>query len=251
MARFILCLNLFLLMIPMTSLAQNCINYDDYLHVISTTDIPAESGEYPTVVDIVTLYDTMFMAVKDKGILSATISADKTLDISSFTQTWSGYPRALNLWGSQLYAADGTAGLQVYDVSDASTPQWLAHIDTPGNAIDVEITSGRAMVLDDFLGLVIIDIHEVRAPHIITSLALPGSPSRIERSGDLLFAACGDTGLAIIDVSFPDMPRLVGVQEFSSSVRNISIGGTSWPLPMTPVKKASSDFTKLIHPPNH
>jgi len=225
MVQLIYCLSSLFLLLPTLSPAQNCLDVQDYIHTLSSTPIPGEAGKFPKVQEIIARHDTLFMAVYDKGIISAVINPDEVISILSVTPTWSDQPRALAIRGNHLYAADGTAGLQVYNISDAASPQWLAHIDTPGYAIDVGVTYERALILDDFLGLAVIDIHEVRAPQIIATLSMPGTPTRMQRSGNLLFISCGYDGLAVVDISFPDMPRLVDVLVIADCITDFAVGG--------------------------
>lgn len=55
-----------------------------------------------------------------------------------------------------FYVAYGTAGIAKIDWTDVATPVLVDHIDTAGEAVDVEVTNGRAYVADGAGGLVII-----------------------------------------------------------------------------------------------
>jgi len=100
----------------------------------------------------------MYLAAQHQGLVTARITPDNEIIVLGNTPTWDD-PEAVTQFDNQLFVADGTAGLLIYDITDASSPQWLAHIDTPGMALDVEAIPQRTFVLDSYMGLVVIDNH--------------------------------------------------------------------------------------------
>jgi hypothetical protein len=63
----------------------------------------------------------------------------------------------MNTSNRQLfYISYDSAGVAKIDWTDVANPVLLQHIDTAGNAIDVEVASARVFVADGAGGLVII-----------------------------------------------------------------------------------------------
>ena len=66
--------------------------------------------------------------------------------------------------GNYAYVAAGSAGLQIVDVTNKSTPSVVASIDTRGNANDVVISGTLAFVADGTSGLQIIRVQNPLTP---------------------------------------------------------------------------------------
>ena len=62
----------------------------------------------------------------------------------------------MDVSGGFAYAAAGSTGLQVVDVSDRTNPTVVASGDTPSNANDVKVVGNLAYVADGAAGLQII-----------------------------------------------------------------------------------------------
>ena len=52
-----------------------------------------------------------------------------------------------------LYVVDWDDGLRVLNIGDPSAPVTLGAVETPGNAVDVEVSAGIVYVADDWAGL--------------------------------------------------------------------------------------------------
>ncbi len=217
-------ITLFLLFSFTPAQAQNCIDYTDFLHVIDSVPL-FESLYIPSrAIDVVAHGEYLYFAMEESGIITAKITADDKVHILGSLPTWN-MAKALFTMNDQLFVADNSAGLQIFDISDAASPQWLAHIDTPGLALDVEAIDQRTFILDNYLGLVVIDNHEVRSPRIVASLSLPGNPRSMIRNGDLILITCQDEGLVIADISNPDQPTLLHILDISSQAQDVALQG--------------------------
>ena len=70
--------------------------------------------------------------------------------------------RIMAIASGHAYVVLGSAGLRVVDVSDPSSPQVVASLDTPGDAADVAVvggTAGPAAVIDE-LGTFVLEHQE-------------------------------------------------------------------------------------------
>jgi len=217
-------ITLLLLISFSTAWAQDCVDYTEYLHVVGSAPLLDGLYNFTDATDAVSNGEYFYLAMEDSGIVTGRVYPNDEIEILGATPTWD---RALALTriGNRLLVADSQAGLQVFDVSDPAAPQWLAHIDTPGWATDVEAVDQRAFILDDYLGLVVIDTHEVRSPRIIASLSMPGIPRKMTREGDLIFVACELPGIVVISIADPDQPAILHTIEMTSRPRDVAVSG--------------------------
>ncbi len=224
MLNRIVIITLLLLFSFTTAQSQDCIDYSQYLHVIDSAPLLEGLYNHIKANDVVPHGQYFYLAMDYAGFVTAQITADEEIIILGTHPTWD-MAKALSKRNNQLFIADGTAGLQIFDISDAASPQWLAHIDTPGYARDVEAVDQRTFILDSYLGLVVIDNHEVRSPRIVASLPLPGNPRSMARDGDLMFITCSDQGLAVANIADPDHPTLLHILDIPSHARDVAVQG--------------------------
>jgi hypothetical protein len=97
----------------------------------------------------------------------------------------------------------------VIDVSNPLAPVELGSLDTPGDALDVEVAGRLVFVADGTQGLRLIDASNRAAPVEVGSYtAHPGYS--VTAGGGLLYVAAGVSGLRILDVSDPERPLELG-----------------------------------------
>ena len=120
-----------------------------------------------------------------------------------------GSVRDVEVADGLAYVANGTAGLQVLDISTPSAPVEIGAVDTPGFAVSVERVGALAYVCDDS-GLRIIDVSNPAAPIEIGAIDTPGSAVAVAVRGGMAYLASSDAGLRLIDVSSPEAPVEVG-----------------------------------------
>ncbi len=110
--------------------------------------------------------------------------------------------------GNIAYAAAGTAGLQVLDVSNPAAPAVIATIDTPGDARKVMVLGNYALVADYEGTISSIDVSSPSAPVMAGSVATTSRLYDIARYRDRLYAGT-DGGMFIVDISNAAVPRVV------------------------------------------
>lgn len=217
-------ITLLLLISFTTASAQDCIDYTEYLHVVNSAPLFEGLYNLTKAADTVSNGEYFYLAMEDSGIVTGRITADDEIIILGTVPTWDR-ALALALLNDRLFVADGRAGLQVFDISDPASPQWMAHIDTPGWATHVEAVDNRVFIMDDYLGLVVIDTHEVRSPRIIASLVMPGIPRGMAREGGLIFMACESSGVVVISIADPDQPVILHTLDIPTHIRDLAVTG--------------------------
>jgi len=109
------------------------------------------------------------------------------------------------------YIADGTSGLQVFDIATPSAPVRVGGCDTPGYAWDVAISGHYAYVADGTSGLQVIDITNPASPVLLGNYNVPGSNAvSVVVSYQYVYLAAQFQGLQVIDISSPTNPVLAG-----------------------------------------
>ena len=110
--------------------------------------------------------------------------------------------------GTMVAVSNGPAGVRLVSVADPSQPVGVGHLDTPGYALDVQLSSS---------GLLIADISSLRAADVDD----PSQPIEVgliptagwSRFGDVAgsHAYVSDTlGFNVLDISEPESPKRVG-----------------------------------------
>jgi hypothetical protein len=142
--------------------------------------------------------------------------------------------------GDFAYLADGRAGLRVIDVSDATRPQEVGKVETPGIAWDVAFSGGLSYVAEsDTVSyttsrLRVIDVSNPQQPRQVGVIGIPGWAFGVTVIEPLAYVADLINGLRIIDVRDPTrldelavfymMPMNTNAAAFAVEV----VGGTAY-----------------------
>ena len=102
--------------------------------------------------------------------------------------------------GYYVYVASGVNGFHIFDVSDPLNPEWMQHVDTPGDAYGVYESGGYAYVADHDFGLTIIDVDPITSAHVVKTVSMPGEAVDVCYSNGFAYMASGAAGLTIVDV---------------------------------------------------
>jgi hypothetical protein len=115
---------------------------------------------------------------------------------------------------SPVYVADGTDGVEIYDLSDPLQPRLLGTTALPGEAIDILVSGDHAYVTcEDAVErgtLHVVDVSEPATPVVVGDCQTPGPARRMTIDGTHLYLASYDGGMAVVDVTEPEAPRLLG-----------------------------------------
>ena len=89
------------------------------------------------------------------------------------------------------YVCTGIQGLSVIDISNPTQPVFVNRIDTPGNAVHLEVKDGLAYVADSYGGLQIIDVKDPNQMSIIGQFETGLTPRQFIKNGDkgIMFSA--------------------------------------------------------------
>ncbi len=197
---------------------ENCIYYEQYLHMAGFCDTPgsargvAVSGSYVYIADYTYGLQVVYAGTAGSPLVVGSVDTP-------------GEAVAVAVSGSFAYVADSWTGLQILDISSPGSPVIVGSIDTPGSANDVDISGDYAYVADRSSGLQIIDISTPGSPVISGSIDTPESANDVTVSGDLAFIADGYSGLQIIDISPPESPVIIGSTDTPGVAYGVAVSG--------------------------
>lgn len=127
-----------------------------------------------------------------------------------------GSTRGVAATSAHAFVADGSAGLQVMDIADLSSPIIVASAVTPGRIDDVAVIDTYAYAVDSFYGLDVFDVGDPEAPQLVGTLYDEQSSaayyySKIATMGTHAFLL-GGYRLTVVDIAKPYRPRVVGTK---------------------------------------
>jgi hypothetical protein len=143
-------------------------------------------------------------------LLAGDIYRDNTVDyfdLSRLVANWLkdgtlDAARSIVISGQFAYIANGSAGLQIADISDPSAPLPLGSYATEGYACSVAVSGSLALVADG-TNVYVLDVSDSRSPLLDDMWVSSGRASGVAISGSYGYVADGDRGLVILDLSDP------------------------------------------------
>ncbi len=118
--------------------------------------------------------------------------------------------------GDMLYTAQGSAGIQLFDVTDPSAPVLLDTFDTGGTARDIFVTNGTAFVADDDGGFISLDVSNPNDIQPLDVTSTNPSAGSLLIDGNTAYVPSLNNGLFVYDISNPsDITELTQVTLFN------------------------------------
>lgn len=123
-----------------------------------------------------------------------------------------GYAKGVAVRDGFAYVADDQMGLAVLDVSvpDLDSVHLTGWADSPGAAVDVELSGDYAFVADSREGLAIFKINLGDNPVRVTNLDLEGTCRAVAVRDGLAVLAAQGGGVHFVDVTNPERPVFLG-----------------------------------------
>jgi len=134
--------------------------------------------------------------------------------------------------GNYAYVADGSAGLQVIDITDPTNPAVVGSADTKGYARDVYVLGNYAYLANDMIeyeseygGLRIIDITDPTNPTVVGSADTSSYANGVHVSGNYAYVADTTSGLQVVDITDPTNPAVVGSADTPGMTWDVYVSG--------------------------
>jgi len=125
----------------------------------------------------------------------------------------SGYVSDLRISGTKAYAAD-KIGMQVYDVSNPSSPAKSEFLDTPGTPPGIDTDGSYAFLASGLALFQVVDLRLPGAMSVEGAYGLAGGLMGLAVRGNVVYAA-GTGTLQRINIQYPDSPA--GLSSFPVS----------------------------------
>ncbi len=120
------------------------------------------------------------------------------------------FAASVRLAGTTAYLTDGSAGVQILDVSDPTAPTRIGNFDSPGSAVELQLAGNRAYLADGDQGMAILDLTNPTAPTVVGSYNPGVLCLDVKVVGNRAYVACGEAGLHIVDITDPASPAKLG-----------------------------------------
>jgi len=127
--------------------------------------------------------------------------------------------------GDLLYVVNLNGYLDVFDVSEPSSPATAGATTELGRPWAIAIDGEVAYVADGSLGLVTLDLSTPEAPTIVGSVESEGQPMRVTVDDGYLYMATGAGGLEIYELSDPLDPTLLTTVDVGGSAQDVDVHG--------------------------
>ena len=114
---------------------------------------------------------------------------------------------SLTVTGRQLFVANGRAGIQVYDLTNAQSPHLVGSISTLGNAISLVVSGRQVYVANLLTGLQMINCQDPDSLQMIGDLSVNVKAKGMVVIDDELFASTNLGGVVAVPVPFK-VPRV-------------------------------------------
>ena len=133
-----------------------------------------------------------------------------------------GWAHGVAIDSSYGYVANGSRGLQILNLADASE---AGSYDTPGVAFAVTVANDIAYIADGRAGVQILDVTAPAAPSFIAEFDTGASAVGVTIVGSRLYVAT-DSGISVISVSDPANPALYAKSEVPVRSLSTTISGS-------------------------
>lgn len=131
---------------------------------------------------------------------------------------------SLAVSGNYVYAAQGSYGLRVVNISNPGSPVGGVNRDTSAHAYGVAVAGGHVYLADSTNGLRIYGISSPAAPNEIYVYDTVDARDVVV-AGNYAYVADGGSGLRIINIADPANPYEVGFRDTPGTALRIAVSG--------------------------
>ncbi len=178
-------------------------------------------GRYSNGVACDSTRDLMFLASSGGVyILDISLPQDPVMVSDLIRTRWVVWELFYSDSDQRLYVADGYAGIEIWDIANASTPQKLGYYDTPGTADGIYVQGSYAYIANES-SLRIIDVSDPAHPQEIASIDTAFYIENVHVAGNHAYVTANDGGLMVVDVSVPSNPQITGFCDSIDRARDV------------------------------
>jgi len=133
-------------------------------------------------------------------------------------------PESITVSGKILYVGSEVNGLQIFDISNPSSPVILKTIETTYYTYDMAVSNGYAYVAGSYPGLLVIDIEPIEDAHITNTVSILNARG-VAVSGGYAYVADSPSGLQIIDIDPPETAHIVKTVDTPGYAMKVAVAG--------------------------
>lgn len=239
----------------------------DGLEVVDVSDlnnpVPAITFTLPSEAQTILIDGaTAYIGTSTDEILLVDIS-DPLSPVVTGSYGTTGQPLDIGIYGTSGYAANGSSGLEVFDiavlsqlgsflnpdrvneiaynnpyaylaadngfwvldVSNPRAPTIQAHLITSQPAVSLVLADGYAYVACPDDGLHIMDISNPTTPFEAGTYAMPIELNQLALDGNMLYTAAGTAGMSILSINNPLAPQEIGSYTPLYGINRIAASG--------------------------
>ena len=161
-----------------------------------------------TSFDVAVAGDTAFLGVGPR-LVAFNVSAPGAPEAIAQSVVLDDVVMGIDVADGLAYVANGSSGLQVFDVHDPTALVWVGGVDVPGRANGVAVSAGHAYVIGENTGLRVIDVSDPTAPTetgAVMDILEDSVGWRLAVEGGHAFVGTLDGSLVVVDVTDPGAP---------------------------------------------
>lgn len=173
--------------------------------------------------DLVLDGNRAFLSLGEGGLMIVDITDPSNPIITGVFQP-GGSVNGVAINGNLAWITAGADGIWVLDVTNPTDPIIVNKIKTGQLAIDVDLSNGRAFLLNNSK-LVILDSGNPTSPQVLAEMDLEVQGRRIQVSDDRAFIAARENGVITIDLSDINMPVELGTIATNKAAMGLAVSG--------------------------
>ncbi len=135
-----------------------------------------------------------------------------------------GFAMKLHLDGTEVYVADLSGGVRIYDLTDPENPVFVTEVATDPNCQDLAVQAGILHAVNannTGAGLTLTDVTDPASPLPLSEFNTTNQTMGIGLDGDLCMLANGFGGLRSVNVADPLAPALLGDLPFGANCNDV------------------------------
>jgi hypothetical protein len=153
------------------------------------------------------------------------VSSPSSPTILGRSEPLPGTVRDIHVSEGHAYVTAEGAGLQIFNVYDASHLVPVGYQTTPGQAWGLTVAGDYAYVADGDAGLQIVNVSRPDAPFVAATHDTPGSAREVVVQGGHAYVADHAGGLRILNVGTPSAPTAAGALETPDMAYDVALDG--------------------------
>jgi len=176
-----------------------------------------EVGGFQTsglIYDVYPINNTLMVALGEQGMVILDITNTSQLTVvSNYTQ---GTIQGISVENDIGYLNNLEHGLDLVNITDLSTPSFIASIDIPGEPYAIDIKDSYAYIASGNQGLQIINITDPLSLSLSANFNTTGNETDILIDDNVVYIADGASGLVMLDISDPILPVNMTLSPFNT-----------------------------------